>query len=121
MRKSPKTRVTYSDSFKIQVVQEALVPNVNKSALCRKYSIGSPLLLYRWIRIFAPKPILKEPPMKSSSTKERDELLALKRQLQQQSLELKKEKMRADFYEEMINVAEEQFNIPIRKKAGTKQ
>lgn len=31
----------------MQVVQEALVANVNKSALCRKYSIGSPLLLYR--------------------------------------------------------------------------
>ncbi|WP_440199370.1 transposase [Bacteroides nordii] len=121
MRKSPKNRVCYSDSFKMQVVQEALVANVNKSALCRKYSIGSPLLLYRWIRIFAPKPTLETSTMKSVSNKERDEILALKRQLQQQSLELKKEKMRADFYEEMVNVAEEMFNIPIRKKAGTKQ
>jgi predicted DNA-binding protein YlxM (UPF0122 family) len=29
--------------------------------------------------------------------------------------------MRADLYDEMINVAEKQFNISIRKKAGTKQ
>ena len=34
---------------------------------------------------------------------------------------LKEESMRADLYNEMINVAEEQFKIPIRKKAGTKQ
>ena len=121
MSESIKKRVSYSDSFKLQVVQESLAENVNKAALCRKYSISSPALLQQWTRIFAPKPKLEEIPMKSPSTKESDEILALKRQLQQQSLELKKEKMRADFYDEMINVAEEMFNIPIRKKAGTKQ
>lgn len=35
--------------------------------------------------------------------------------------ELKHAQLRADFYEEMVNVAEEQFNISIRKKAGAKQ
>ncbi|MEG0453961.1 MAG: transposase [Bacteroides sp.] len=121
MSKSIKKRASYSDSFKMQVVQEALVEHVNKSALCRKYSISRPVLLYQWIRIFAPEFKLEEVPMKSPSSKSSDEILALKRQLQQQALELKKEKMRADFYDEMINVAEEKFNIPIRKKAGTKQ
>lgn len=29
--------------------------------------------------------------------------------------------MRADLYEEIINVAEKKFDIQIRKKAGTKQ
>lgn len=121
MSKFSKKRVSYSDSFKIQVVQEALVEHVNKAALCRKYSISRPALLYQWIRIFAPSPNLDEVPMKSSSKKESDEIRSLKRQLQQKELELQKEKMRADFYDEMVNVAEEMFNIPIRKKAGTKQ
>lgn len=121
MSKSTKKRVSYSDSFKIQVVQEALADNVNKAALCRKYSISRPVLLYQWIRIFAPTPKLEELPMKSPSNKESDEIRSLKRQLQQKELELKKEKMRADFYDEMVNVAEEMFNISIRKKAGTKQ
>lgn len=35
--------------------------------------------------------------------------------------ELRKEKMRADAFDTMIDVAEEMFNIPVRKKAGTKQ
>ncbi|MGL4851233.1 MAG: transposase [Phocaeicola sp.] len=35
--------------------------------------------------------------------------------------ELKYQRLRADAYDEMINVAEEQFNIKIRKKAGGKQ
>ncbi len=34
---------------------------------------------------------------------------------------LKEARMRADLYEEIINVAEKKFDIQIRKKAGTKQ
>ena len=35
--------------------------------------------------------------------------------------ELRQEKMRAEALDTMIDVAEEIFNIPVRKKAGTKQ
>lgn len=35
--------------------------------------------------------------------------------------ELKYQRLRADAYDEMINVAEEQFDIKIRKKVGAKQ
>ena len=46
------------------------------------------------------------------------ELEAENRRLEK-ALEL--EKLRAKAYDTMINVAEETFNIPIRKKSGTKQ
>ena len=35
--------------------------------------------------------------------------------------QLRDEKLKSALYNEMINVAEKQFNIPIRKKAGTRQ
>jgi uncharacterized small protein (DUF1192 family) len=35
--------------------------------------------------------------------------------------QLKEEKLRADAYDEMIQVAESKFNIAIRKKAGAKR
>lgn len=35
--------------------------------------------------------------------------------------ELRQEKMRADTLDSMIDVAEEMFNIPVRKKTGTRQ
>ena len=35
--------------------------------------------------------------------------------------ELADARLERDFYDEMINVAERQFNISIRKKAGTRQ
>lgn len=44
----------------------------------------------------------------------RAEILELKKKLHQET-------MRADFYDTMVDVAEEMFNIEIRKKAGTGQ
>lgn len=46
---------------------------------------------------------------------------ALESELASLKEELKYQRLRADAYDEMINVAEEQFNIKIRKKAGVKQ
>ena len=60
----------------------------------------------------APEPVQEE---KSADVK------ALEQRIKDLEAQLKKESIRADFYDEMINVAEAKFNIPIRKKAGTKQ
>ena len=49
------------------------------------------------------------------------EIAALKRELILTKKKLKEEQLRATVYDTMIDVAEEMFNIPIRKKAGTKQ
>lgn len=46
---------------------------------------------------------------------------ALQAEIAQLKKRLAHESLRADAYEELINVAEKQFNISIRKKAGTKQ
>ena len=46
---------------------------------------------------------------------------SLKAELTNLREELKYQRLRADAYDEMINVTEEQFNIKIRKKVGAKQ
>ncbi len=53
-----------------------------------------------------------------ASSKETD---SLETELAHLREELKYQRLRADAYDEMINVAEEQFNIKIRKKVGAKQ
>ena len=45
----------------------------------------------------------------------------LRAEIRRLELELKREKLRADLNEEIINVAEQKFNIQIRKKAGAKR
>ena len=50
-----------------------------------------------------------------------DEIKALKAENLILRRQVRDAEMRADLYNEIINVAEKQFNIPIRKKAGAKQ
>ncbi|WP_140407015.1 helix-turn-helix domain-containing protein [Bacteroides sp. An19] len=64
------------------------------------------------------RPSESEPP---SNPSEEEEIARLKSELAKANKELAYQKLRADFYDEMINVAEGKFNISIRKKAGAKQ
>lgn len=107
--------------FKLSVVKAFISGESTQYALCKKHSL-SRTSIRNWVRIFAPeyKPTQGDYDMSKKPT-ESEEVRALKRQLRQKEIELKREKMRADFYETMVDVAEEQFNITIRKKAGTKQ
>lgn len=59
--------------------------------------------------------------LESVDTPVPNDLKSLKDEVSRLRKALKEESMRADLYNEIINVAEKQFNIPIRKKAGTKQ
>ena len=67
---------------------------------------------------------MKKIPAASEQVQEKEtnaDCKALQQRIKELEAQLKKESIRADFYDEMINVAEAKFNIPIRKKAGTKQ
>ncbi|MEG1766779.1 MAG: transposase [Muribaculaceae bacterium] len=63
----------------------------------------------------------KESRVKEVVTLEEKDLKALKGENARFQAQLRQAQLRADFYDEMINVAEAKFNISIRKKAGTKQ
>ena len=45
----------------------------------------------------------------------------LEKQLQDKEKALRESRLKADLYNEIINVAEKKYNVPIRKKAGTRQ
>lgn len=49
-----------------------------------------------------------------------EDYAALQKEVARLQRELRQEKMRADVYSTMVDVAEEMFHIQIRKKAGTK-
>ena len=88
-----------------------------------------------WIRYFvAENPSYKSERMKQAEKRWRkkaalasvdspvpSDLKSLKAEVARLRNAFKEESMRADLYNEIINVAEWQFKIPIRKKAGTKQ
>ena len=59
--------------------------------------------------------LMKNKPIDSQS----EEIKALKAEVLELKKKLYEETMRADFYDTMIDVAEEMFDIEIRKKADT--
>ena len=102
--------------------------------------------VYRWITNFAEENAkemsastkinkgLTEPPpndiQELSQSNQGNKTTDLTSQLESESAEqkivrlereLREARLRADFYEEMINVAETKFDIQIRKKAGVKR
>lgn len=89
----------------------------------------NPSTVTTWIRNFANEnpQIVKmrrkkqKLPSVSISSELPDDVKALKAEISRLQKELAHESLRADAYNEMINIAEKRFNIPIRKKSGAKQ
>ena len=50
-----------------------------------------------------------------------EEVENLKKRIKELEAQLRQAEIKAEFYDEMINVAEAKLKIPIRKKAGDKQ
>ena len=101
-----------------------IVP-VDESTITRWISIfvaENPEMMSKRMKIKVPKRTENEgkaerPKVSSDS----DELKSLRTEMFRLKQELLEASLRADLYNEIINVAEKQFKIPIRKKAGTKQ
>ena len=118
---SPTGRNYLGQADREAIIREYYLEGVSKNALAKKYNSSFPAIL-RIIRNFAASNdksalLMKNKPVDNQA----EEIKAL----QQEVLDLKKklydETMRADFFETMVDVAEDMFDIAIRKKAVTGQ
>ena len=82
----------------------------------------------RWIAIFAREKgkisgtnDMRKPQANTSSQVTNDEVAKLQERVKELEAQLLRAEIKAEAYDEMINVAETKFRIPIRKKAGAKQ
>ena len=84
----------------------------------------------RWIanfvaengRVFpSPQTVMQKPQTTAPAPDRSEEVEALQERVKELEAQLLQAEIKAEFYDEMINVAEAKFRIPIRKKAGTKQ
>ena len=109
------------EETKMEIVHDYYLGAFNKTHLAEKYGVGWETV-HKIIRKFAAENDKSALLMGKHTT---DSLSEENKALRKEVLELKKrlydETMRADFYDTMIDVAEEMFGIEIRKKAGTGQ
>lgn len=116
------------EDAKLAILRDYYENGLSDDEVVLKYHISSKQLLFQWIGQYMGKSLsLSEPKVTDlDMKKQKDSLDALSDQekdLRIKSLEkaLEMEKLRSRGFEVMIDVAEKQLNIPIRKKAGTKQ
>lgn len=120
-RKTPSGRIYLGREDREKILREYYLEKVSKEELMRRYKVSRNQIC-RIISKFAAENDKSTLLMKNKPTNNAAEEL---KALQEEVLSLKKqlydEQLRADFFETMVDVAEETFNIDIRKKAGTGQ
>jgi len=123
----PIGKYTFNDEDRIAIVSEYISGHVPAKQIVEKYHLSSRQVLFGWMDKFVNEKELvslqdetnPSDPMAKKSPEERVKELEAENKQLQQALEL--EKLRSKAFDTMIDVAEETFNIPIRKKSGTKQ
>ena len=122
-----RTQRDYSMPFKMAVVQEVERTGIGVCAIARKYGIQSETTVTTWIRKYGnfdisnktTKPMEKRKEQKLLELEERVKLLERQNNRLQHELEMKDHKVA--FFDMMIDMAEKEFKIDIRKNSSAEQ
>ena len=118
MRKQKKEFSKYSETFKWQVVQEILTGKLTKEAARVAYGIKSNCAILYWMRKYSGNEDYRHEHSLTNNltamhtSKEQYEL---KERIKQLEEELRRANLRADLWQTMIEVAEKQLKIDIKK------
>jgi transposase-like protein len=116
-----------SEAEKIAIVREAMLPGVVRSELQRREQVSS-TLLYKWINKYGDG-ILGEQlgvaMSKKTPTSTEKSLPTTASAMEKRIAELEKAlyiaELKAELFETMVDIAETELKIPIRKKYGPQQ
>lgn len=116
----------YDEAFKKKVIDEYLAGGITKMDLLRKYNIKTKSGIQRWMKKFGYTDVYKAievtfttltSPALTKKLKDEHELHKRIKELERQ---LAEEKLRSEAYARIIDKAEKDLKIPIRKKPNTK-
>lgn len=119
-----KTQGFYSEEFKWKVVQEVLTGKLSKEEARRVYNIKSNCAVLYWMRKFSGNDNYRQGGIPLGNQIEMGNMKELSekdKRIKELEESLNREKLRADLWQKMVEIAEEQLNIDIRKKYGAKQ
>jgi transposase len=122
-----RTQRDYSLSFKLQVVSEVESEELSITGALRKYGIQSHGTVLNWIRKYGTfdrefqiqRIMSKTPEQKILELEQRVKLLEKQKSSLEKQVEIAEEK--AIFFDMMINIAEKDLKVPIRKKSLSEQ
>lgn len=115
----------YTDEFKLKVVTEYLETDISQEALKKKYGFGGNNCIVNWMRKFGlQKPSDQEIKLREMMTKETKKSareIELEAKIREFEKTLEYEQLRSHALDTLIDVAERDLKIDIRKKPGSKQ
>ena len=108
------------DEIKFIVVQEYLEGSISQRALMLKYNFRGKQCINNWIRKFGvEKPTFQDSMSKHTKTRTNDTSIELK--IKRLEEELKREQFKTKALNTMIDIAERELKVDIRKKSGAKR
>ena len=122
-----RTQKDYPMSFKLSVVREYEETEISLGELARKYGIQGNNTIRRWINKFGTFDWqnLTLQPMAKTKDQEllelREKVKVLERKNARLEKELEQKDMKAEFFDLMIEIAEEEYGVDIRKKCSPGQ
>lgn len=118
-----RTQKNYSYSFKLQVVREVESGSLSQNGAQMKYGIQGNATILTWLRKYGTFDWENQSPFNMPKTPEQKlmELEQKVRLLEKQKKHLEQQVAQSDkkviLFDMMIELAEKEFNIPIRKKS----
>jgi transposase-like protein len=115
----------FTDEFKFMVIQEYLNTDISRKELQEKHGFRGNGSVSEWMRKFAGDKVTDEQISIQKAMSKEAEKTPQERKLEAKIKELEKaleqERLRTLALNTMINIAERDLKISIRKKSGTKQ
>ena len=113
------------DEVALEAATEFVTTSITIKELQRKYNFRGTGSLYRWIRKFGLSRVseaeLKADEIMKKERSKTSHELELEKKIEQLEKQLEYQKLKARAYEKMVEIAEREFSISIRKKFGPKQ
>jgi transposase len=122
----------YSKRFKRKVIEEYLATGCTKMSLLRKYNIQFKSAIQTWMRRLGytdPLPSASRQPPKlkfgkiiltSLPKNKKQSQTDFEKKIRELERQLEDEKLRSEAYARIIEIAEKEYKIPIRKKPNTR-
>lgn len=120
MKEEDYVRRKISSEIKRQAVQEVEQGVMTSRDAARKYNVDYSTMTV-WLRLFSCTPKLNSKQVQEMAAQEQRPSQIIKEENAGLKFSVEQLQLKVEALETMIELAEKQFDIPIRKKSGTKQ
>jgi len=115
-------RINFTEAFKLHVVEEVESGRITQSDAGRKYGILGHSTILKWCRKYGRHTSQRSPKNTGMRMdKKENELLLLQNEIKALKQELEDARLKNVVLDTLVDVAERELAIPIRKKYGAKR